>query len=56
MEQLQNVVESTELNDTQERIDTWNEQRSPEVLSNFVTSRLVKLGEFTEEDLFDLAA
>lgn len=43
-------------NETTERLDTWNEPRSSEVLGNFVTSRLASVGEITDDDLFGLAA
>jgi hypothetical protein len=52
MELPPNVDESAIINDTPEQVDTWNQPRSVEALQKFVTDRLVRIGDFIEDDLF----
>lgn len=54
MELLPNVDESAVINDTPERIDTWNQPRSDEALRSFVMNKMVYIDDFDDE--FELAA
>ena len=56
MESFPTADESAIINDTPEQLDTWNQPRSNEALRSFVTSRMVTVGEITDDDLFGLAA
>ena len=56
MEQTPNADESAVISDTNEQLDTWNLPRSKKVLRNFVTSRMVRIGDIDDLDDLELAA
>lgn len=52
MELSPNADESAIINDTPERVDSWNEPRSIDQLRAFVLEKTVHFGDELEDDLF----